>query len=191
MLSTLCHNDAMTFTEEHKRKLSEARIDYLNKHPEILIEQSKRTRQLVREGKMGFKKGNTMRKGVDPWNKGLTAKQDPRILKHANIVDPLTGRARNYKGGRKYFTHKERLKIASELRQWRNLVFRRDNYTCQICGARNGNGRRVVLNADHIKSFVNFPELRLDIDNGRTLCIDCHRKTDNYGGRNSWSKERL
>lgn len=188
----LCYNDAMVkFTDEHKRKLSQARIKYLNEHPEVLIEQSRRTKDLVRQGKMGFPKGNSIRKGVDPWNKGKTAKEDPRIAKHANLINKVTGRPFNYKGGRKYFTHQERLKIAAELRQWRNQVFKRDNYTCQSCGARNGNGKKIVLNADHIKSFVNYPDLRLDIDNGRTLCIDCHRKTDNFGGRTSWSKDKL
>jgi hypothetical protein len=192
MQSLICYNDAMVkFSEEHKKKLSDARKKYLYEHPEVLKEQSKRTKKLVAQGKMGFAQGNSMRKGVDPWNKGKTAKEDPRILKHANLIDKATGRPFNYKGGRKYFTQKERLKIAAELRQWRNLVFIRDNYTCQICFARNGNGKRVALNADHIKSFVNYPDLRLDIDNGRTLCIDCHRKTDNFGGKLTWSKEKL
>lgn len=36
-------------------------------------------------------------------------------------------------------------------------------------------------NADHIKSFKDHPELRTDLQNGRTLCVDCHRKTDTYG----------
>jgi len=31
-----------------------------------------------------------------------------------------------------------------------------------------------------IKPFAYFPELRLVIANGRTLCIPCHKKTDTY-----------
>lgn len=62
--------------------------------------------------------------------------------------------------------------------KWRKAVFDRDDYTCQICKERGGK-----LNADHIKPFKYFPELRYDINNGRTLCVPCHRKTDTYGRR--------
>jgi 5-methylcytosine-specific restriction endonuclease McrA len=39
------------------------------------------------------------------------------------------------------------------------------------------------LEADHIKPFCRFPELRLVVSNGRTLCKDCHRKTPTWGAR--------
>ena|SRR3990167_10861583 len=63
---------------------------------------------------------------------------------------------------------------------WREAVFKRDNYTCVWCNIRSGNGKAIILHADHIKSFSLFPELRFVINNGRTLCIDCHKKTDTY-----------
>lgn len=77
-----------------------------------------------------------------------------------------------------------------ENKEWRNKIYERDDYTCQICGTKG-----YKLNADHIKSFslikkenniktlddaINCEEL-WDINNGRTLCKDCHNKTDNYG----------
>ena len=59
---------------------------------------------------------------------------------------------------------------------WREAVFTRDEYTCQFCGKIGGD-----MQADHIKPFALFPELRFDTDNGRTLCKPCHRKTPTYG----------
>ena len=63
-----------------------------------------------------------------------------------------------------------------EYRLWREAVFKRDDYTCIWCGVRGD-----VLNADHIKPFAYFPELRFAIDNGRTLCRPCHKTTDTWG----------
>lgn len=63
-----------------------------------------------------------------------------------------------------------------KFRIWRKSVFERDDYTCQICRKRGG-----TLHPDHIKRFADFPELRYEITNGRTLCVNCHRKTPTYG----------
>ena len=77
-------------------------------------------------------------------------------------------------------------------RQWRCDVFTRDDFTCQFCGLRGGK-----LQADHIKPFAqlieenkisSFEEADLceelwNINNGRTLCRECHKKTETYGNR--------
>ena len=83
----------------------------------------------------------------------------------------------------------EQVRKNVEYRLWRESVFERDNFTCTWCYARSGKGRIVILNADHIKPFALFPELRFAIDNGRTLCVDCHLKTDTYGGRTRINKK--
>jgi hypothetical protein len=46
----------------------------------------------------------------------------------------------------------------------------------QICLKRGGE-----LHPDHIKQFALYPELRYELSNGRTLCADCHRKTESWG----------
>lgn len=77
----------------------------------------------------------------------------------------------------------ESLRKGTEYKEWRSKVFERDNYTCKECNMRGGRGKKIILNADHIKPFAFYPELRFEISNGRTLCIDCHRKTDTYGSK--------
>lgn len=71
-----------------------------------------------------------------------------------------------------------KIRKSSEYRIWRKQVFERDDYTCKLCGEKGGR-----LNADHIKPFASYPELRLVLSNGRTLCLPCHYKTPTWGGR--------
>ena len=70
---------------------------------------------------------------------------------------------------------KARIRKLINYKIWRESIFKRDNYACQYCGDRSGNGHTVYLEAHHIKSFHCYPELRFDTDNGITLCRNCHR----------------
>lgn len=82
----------------------------------------------------------------------------------------------NWRGGTS--SERNRIQSTKEYKDWRKAVYERDGYKCVICKV-DGNGSN--LNADHIKSFKDYPNLRTTLSNGRTLCVDCHRKTPNYG----------
>lgn len=75
-----------------------------------------------------------------------------------------------------------RIRSSTKYKTWRKLVLKRDNYICQICGITG-----VKLHADHIKKFAVFISLRFDVNNGRTLCVYCHRKTPTYGSSTAMS----
>lgn len=62
-----------------------------------------------------------------------------------------------------------------EVKLWRKAVLERDGYKCRTCGSTK------YLHAHHIKTWDSHPELRLDIDNGKTLCRTCHYKEDLTG----------
>ncbi len=58
-----------------------------------------------------------------------------------------------------------------EYKAWRESVFKRDGYICVECHSPDA-----PIQADHIKPYSTHPELRTDIDNGQTLCLNCHAK---------------
>lgn len=92
--------------------------------------------------------------GATPWNKGMSGF--------------LGGESHyNWKGGRGTERHAAMIRLS--YRTWRDAVFARDNYTCQICYDYGGH-----LHADHIKPWADHPDSRYDIDNGRSLCRFCH-----------------
>jgi 5-methylcytosine-specific restriction endonuclease McrA len=85
-----------------------------------------------------------------------------------------SSRNKNWKGDN--YPENFRLRRSGKYKKWRIEVFKRDNYTCQICGVIGKN-----LTADHIKSWALYPKLRFTLSNGRTLCKSCHYKTDTWG----------
>lgn len=109
-------------------------------------------------------------------------KQNPNPYFLGKKIPQISGEKHwNWKGGITPINTKIRNSL--EYKLWRESVFKRDSYTCIWCGLKSGNGKTVILNADHIKPFCDYPELRFAIDNGRTLCKECHQKTETYPKR--------
>jgi 5-methylcytosine-specific restriction endonuclease McrA len=82
----------------------------------------------------------------------------------------------NWRGGKR--TERQAAMSKWEYKDWRASVFKRDNFTCQSCHVRGGE-----LHADHIKPWSLFPDLRYEISNGRTMCVDRHRMTPTWGAK--------
>jgi hypothetical protein len=72
-----------------------------------------------------------------------------------------------WRGGISKENHLQRTSL--KYKEWRKSVFIRDNFTCIICGEVGK-----YLNAHHIKTFKDYPELRYEVSNGITMCRDCH-----------------
>lgn len=121
-----------------------------------------------------------------PWVKGW-----PKGKPHSLETRSKTSGKNNYnwKGGKRSITLKVREMY--EYRQWWSDIYTRDDFTCQICGIRGAK-----LNADHYPKMLSviLDEYSIktkeealvcselwNINNGRTLCESCHRKTPTWG----------
>lgn len=82
------------------------------------------------------------------------------------------------------------IRRSSQYKLWARQIKERDNFICQLCGVYG-----VGLHTDHILAFAKILEIEniktfqdalnskllWNFDNGRTLCIPCHKMTPNYG----------
>lgn len=103
--------------------------------------------------------------------KGVTHAMSHRIAQSARLQGIDISEWRDFAS-----SETQRIKRSLKYKQWRRDVFERDNWTCRDCRVRGG-----VLHAHHIKPKSIYPELMFDVDNGLTLCRECHKKTDTYG----------
>ncbi len=69
---------------------------------------------------------------------------------------------------------------------WRKQVFIRDDYTCWKCGKKGG-----YKNAHHINPYHKNKELRYDVNNGITLCKECHIEYHSKYKKSNCNKETL
>jgi hypothetical protein len=84
---------------------------------------------------------------------------------------------------------RERARLSSPLAKWKKSVKERDGFSCVKCGSKE------YIHAHHIVTFSGNTELRVDINNGITLCEFCHsvehgrwigplnRKPSNFTGK--------
>jgi hypothetical protein len=175
---TVCH------TDETKRKISQNNARYWKgkKRPNVgkkIAQKLKGRTNLALKGRKfpGRTNSGQFPKDIEPWNKGK--KMPPAYGEKVSEAMYATPGAIRYgpdntswKGG--ITPEHTKLRRSEAYSDWRNEVFHRDDYTCQICEQRGG---RLV--AHHIYSYAAFAELRFDIDNGVTLCRSCHSSLHN------------
>lgn len=162
---------------EFKLRLSER--NRLNKHNLG----KKHSPETIEKMRLNNKRANL---GKPAWNRGIYGLNKRSIKwreKHSgkNSV--------NWRGGISGLN--ARIRVIPKYKEWRFSIFKRDNFTCIICSSKE------KINADHIKAFSiilkesNIKSIRQaekctelwDLSNGRTLCYECHKKTDNFAGR--------
>lgn len=145
--------------------------------------------------KLHYKVWNKGLKGLIPWNKGK--KSLVKVWNKGKKLGPLSielklrlseshrgEKSHLWKGGKDSLNHL--IRGSFKYRQWRSDIFTRDNFTCQYCSSRG-----CYLNAHHLKEFYKIvDEYKIktleqafsceelwNINNGITLCEDCHNKT--------------
>lgn len=189
-------------TEAHKEKLKQFHLKNPNrywlgkKRPEVVkwLGDANRGRKFTEEHK---KKIGLALKGRPSVNKGR--KLSKEIKEKIASRTPNGSNSRLWRGGITPLT--KAIRMGFEYRQWRSDIFTRDNFTCVLCNKKGG-----YLEADHYpKGFAEiFYEYKIktleeaieceefwNINNGRTLCLDCHKKTDNYAGKHNKGNHNL
>lgn len=173
------HTKGIKLNEEHKKRISQNSARYwAGKRRDVTPEWRE---NLSRGLKLAYKRGTKKVpeaniKRLTGYALGKFGREHPKWREEKKR--PL------YKAIRETFKYKN----------WRSSIFRRDDFTCVLCGVRGSE-----LNADH------YPEMFIEIikkhnirtldealaclelydtNNGRTLCVPCHR---DY----TWGKGRL
>ena len=163
-----------TFTPEWKKKISLSKMGEKNcmKRPEIAIKVALKNKgkHLSEKHKRKLSAIFTGRIKTDEHLKHIS-----EALKRAGIRPPPCPIERLRRGEKHYMWKggitplHEKIRSSPECSQWKKDCLKRDNFTCQWCRQKHGK-----LEVDHIKMFSHYPELRFELSNGKTLCINCH-----------------
>jgi hypothetical protein len=173
-------------SETHRKHLSEANIG--KPSPRKNMKLSDNTKNKISIAHTGMKASSKTCKKISESLMGDTrtlgyVHSDKTKIKMRNSAHRGSDHP-NYKGG--ITALDKAIRRLPEYNTWRCGVFKRDNYTCRDCGKRGGNMEshhdpktfaQIIKdnNIITIEDALNCKEL-WDIDNGVTLCIDCHDK---------------
>jgi hypothetical protein len=163
-----------------------------SKEHRLKIGLSKRGNTYMRGKKMSDESKEKMRIAANGHHRGIGHEVSEETRKKISLaqVGKRTGSDNNFwKGGKTPLSRS--IRTSFQYRQWRSDVFTRDEFTCCECGVVGS--RKLV--AHHIEPFnilldkYNIRSLQdssdcdelWNINNGMTLCCDCHYKTDSYG----------
>jgi hypothetical protein len=164
-----------------------------------MIKRSKRWKKLQRESHLGNKMSEATKSKMAIAHMGKPSnaigkhwklsKKNKLNQSRANRKRIIDGNHNWWMGGVSKINNL--IRNMPEYIQWRSNIFKRDDWTCKTCNVRG----RKELHAHHIKSFVSIIRQNKiktvsharkckelwDEKNGITLCMDCHKLTDNYG----------
>lgn len=121
--------------------------------------------------------------------KGKTHEQifgkEKALIRKNKFIKSMEGKTKGSKNGmwQGGITPKRfKIRNSNEYAEWRKKVFERDNHQCTYCDKRNkkGSGNITILHSHHILPFsrcLSKKELNyliFDVNNGITLCKECH-----------------
>jgi hypothetical protein len=118
-------------------------------------------------------KASGFKKGVVTWNKGAKGLQVAWNKGRPWIEFRGENHPRYISDRSKIAKRQERSDTA--YKEWRKTVWFRDLFTCKM-NSKDCSGR---IEAHHILSWADFPELRYEVNNGITLCHFHHPRKRN------------
>lgn len=163
-------------SEETRKKMSEAKKG--EKHPLFGKHHSEEHCKKISEScKKSFKGRKRFfseehRKKLSEAKKGV---KNPKFEKHPSKETLMKISGKNHHNWQGGISGWRTILMNSMLyKAWRNAVLERDKFTCQVCGERGGK-----LQTHHIEPVRDHKNdlLIFDINNGITLCKDCHIQT--------------
>ena len=164
------------FSKEWKEKLSKSLKD------RKLSEEHKRKIGFIRKGR---KHSEESKKKIGFANSiSLKDRKIPLEIRKKISNSTKGENHHNWQGGKTPEYRKIRMSI--EFRLWREVVFARDNWTCQKTGIKGGK-----LHPHHIQNFAQYPELRFAIDNGITLSKEAHKEFHKKYGLKNNTREQI